>query len=459
MQADNRPVLLRQLDLQSAIALVVSNMVGTAIFTSLGYNAGDLGDPVLVLCLWIVGAVCALAGALCYSELGVNFPSSGGEYVYLTRAYGPEWGFMTGWISFVAGFSAPIVTSGFACAAYLSHFVPALHPDQALIALGWGSWSIKVGWAQTLVVAVVALFSALNIVGLKWSGQVQKWLTGLKIIIILGFIVLGFTIGDGNWEHFSQTTTRWNPQIPLSAQFVLSLFWVYVGYSGWNAVTYVADEVKDPERTLPMAMLIGTSLVAVLFLLLNVVFIYAAPLESMKGVLAVGTHSAIHLFGEEVAGIFSLLMAVSLLATINSMVTVGPRVYYAMALNGAFLSGAGKLHPRYRTPAFAIVAQALMTFVAAIASFRDLINYIGFLLNFFATLAVASLFLFRRRPGWRKLRAVTFAYPLVPALFCVVGLWMTYQGFAREPRVSLTASATVAVGALIYRARIRGTES
>ena len=129
--------------LRSTTAIVVSNMVGTAIFTSMGYNAGDLGDPILILWLWVLGAVCALAGAFCYSELGVNFPSSGGEYVYLTQAFGPEWGFMTGWISFVAGFSAPIVTSGLACAAYLSYFFPALHPDKSLVTVGSGPWSIR----------------------------------------------------------------------------------------------------------------------------------------------------------------------------------------------------------------------------------------------------------------------------------------------------------------------------
>lgn len=430
-------------------------MVGTAIFTSMGYNAGDLGDPILILWLWAAGALCALAGAFCYSELGVNFPSSGGEYVYLTRAFGPEWGFMTGWISFVAGFAAPIVTCGLACAAYLSHFFPILHPDETIVSIGIASGSLKIGGAQILILVIVVLFSALNIVGVKWSGHVQTWLTGFKIAIIAGFIILGLTAGAGDWANFSATTARWSPQTPLSAQFALSLFWVYVGYSGWNAATYVADEIKDPTRTLPIAMTVGTSLVAVLFLLLNVVFIYASPIGSMKGVLAVGTLSATRLFGAEVAGAFSVLMAISLLATINSMVTVGPRVYYAMALNGAFFSAAGKLHPTYRTPVFAIVAQGLMTLLAAVASFRDLINYIGFLLNFFAMLAVASLFILRRRPGWQKLPVVSFAYPLVPASFCVVGAWMTYQGFAREPGVSLAAGVTVCLGALFYRTQIR----
>ncbi|BDC52515.1 amino acid permease [Bryobacterales bacterium F-183] len=448
------PALLRQLGIVSATALVVSNIIGVGIFTSTGFLAADLGDPKLVLLIWIAGALCAMAGAFCYSELGVNFPSSGGEYVYLTRAFGPTWGFMTGWLSFVAGFAAPIASNALACAAYLSFFFPAWRETSVI---GTDPFVIRLGWGQAFCVVLVVLFSFLNIVGLRWSARVQNFLTGTKLAVIFGFIVLGLTVGKGDWANFSEVIPRSNPGISVSEQFALSLFWIYVSYSGWNAATYVAEELKNPARTLPIALALGTTIAAALFLILNVVFIYASPMSVMKGVFAIGSLTAERLFGQEAAGVFSALMALALLASVNSMVTIGPRVYYAMARNGAFFSGAAKVHPKYHTPVNSIIWQGLMTLVMLLTSFRDLMDYIGFTLNISAVMAVSSLFFLRNRPGWQKLKVVDFLFPLVPALFVLVGLWITYQGLTKKPVVSFAGLATVAIGALIYRFRIQKT--
>jgi APA family basic amino acid/polyamine antiporter len=217
----------------------------------------------------------------------------------------------------------------------------------------------------------------------------------------------------------------------------------------------VAEELKNPARTLPMALAIGTGLVAALYLLMNVVFIYAAPLEAMKDHIAVGALAATRLFGENTGGIFSALMALSLLATINAQIVTGPRVYYAMAKNGAFLSAAAKVHPRWHTPVLAIVAQGACTMMMTLTPFPQLVNYIGFTLNFFAVMSVASLMLFRRREGWRKLRVVSFCYPLVPVVFLLVGTWMIIEGVQLKPYISLAAVVTVLTGALVYHFRIR----
>lgn len=438
----------------SATAIVISNMVGTGIFTSTGFLAGDLGSAPLILLIWVVGAIAALAGALCYSELGLNFPSSGGEYVYLTQAYGPTWGFMSGWISFFAGFSAPIAAAALAFSDYLGYFFPALKQANGQFAIGPADWNWKIGGAQAAACALVAVFTVLNFFGVQRVARVQNLLTGMKITVIGSFIMLGLLAGKGDWHNFAIPAARWTGT-PLAAQFAISLFWIFVSYSGWNAATYVAEELKHPARTLPLALLIGTSVVAVLFLALNVVYIYAVPLEQMKGVVAVGSLSASRLFGPEVAGIFSALMALSLLATVNAMVTIGPRVYYAMAKNNAFFAGAAHVHGRWHTPVFAIVAQGVCTMFMAMTPFYDLISYIGILLNFFAVLSVASLLLFRRRAGWRKLGVVSFGYPMIPALFILIGMWMTYQGIQRRPWVSLAAALTVGTGALFYHWRLR----
>src|SRR3954463_11155336 len=290
-----KPGLLRQLGLFSASALVISNMVGTGIFGITGYMAGDLGSASTILACWAVGALFALAGALSYSELGINFPSSGGEYVYLTHAYGPEWGFMTGWVSFFAGFSAPIATAALAFSDYVGHFFPALQQANAPVVIGSGEFSFRLGPGQLLASLLIAAFTALNCFGVGRTAKVQNVLTATKLLVIVAFLLLGFALGAGSWSHFWEPAVR-PSTLHLPTQFVVSLLWVMFGYSGWNAATYVAEEVRRPERTLPLALALGTGIVAALFLLLNVVYIYAAPLEAMKGESAIGSLAAARLF-------------------------------------------------------------------------------------------------------------------------------------------------------------------
>lgn len=448
------PSLLRQLGLFSAIALVVSNMIGTGIFTTTGFLAGQLGAPDLVLIIWVVGACFALAGAFCYSELGINFPASGGEYVYLTRAYGPTWGFMSGWVSFFAGFSAPIAAAALAFSDYLGYFFPALRQESAWWRVQWGDLGMQFGGAQLCAAGLVLLFTILNLFGVQFIARIQNALTSVKVLVMVAFIAMGFTIGTGDWSHLSQTTER-TVTTSIPAQFAISLFWIYVAYSGWNAATYVAEELRRPERNLPLALTAGTALVAVLYLLFNVVFIYAVPLSDMKDVIAIGSLTAKALWGSEVAGIFSGLLAISLMSTVNAMVTIGPRLYYAMAKNKAFLPIAGRIHPEWRTPVPAILFQGACAMLMTLFSFGLLIVYIGFLLNFFALLAVASLFKFRHREGWQKLGVVSFAWPLMPALFVLPGIWMTIYGALLAPTISIASALTLAAGALVYHFKIR----
>jgi len=453
MATSSTPTLLRRLGLFSATALVISNMVGTGIFTTTGFLAGDLGEPWLVLGIWLVGAVVALAGALSYSELGVNFPASGGEYVYLTRAYGPTLGFMSGWVSFFAGFSAPVATAALAFSNYLGYFFPALRQENIWFRRSWGEISIEAGGAQMAAAALILLFTVLNLFGVEFIARIQNTLTSIKVLVMVAFIGFGLAVGNGDWSHLRQAAER-TSATPLVAQFAISLFWIYVGYSGWNAATYIAEELRKPERTLPMALTIGTVLVAILYLLFNVVFIYALPLEQMKGVLAIGSLTAHALFGPEAAGVFSALLAVSLMSTVNAMVTIGPRLYYAMAKNGAFVPAAGYIHPKWRTPVVAILFQGACAMLMTLVNFGNLMTYIGYLLNLFAMLAVASLFWLRKRPDWQKLPAVSFAFPLVPLLFVVPGVWLVIAGLRFAPAISAAAAATLVSGALVYRYRI-----
>ncbi len=445
---------MRQLGIVSATALVVSNMIGVGIFTTTGFLAGDLGSPLLVLSIWVVGAIAALAGAFCYSELGINFPSSGGEYVYLTRAFGPTWGFVDGWVSFLAGFSAPIAAAALAFASYLGFFFPSVDPDNASYVVGSGSLGLKFGGAQILACGLIGLFTLLNFIGVSRVAKIQNVLTGTKILVLASIVVFGFLVGQGNWEHFSMPAARTSTN-PIYLQFGISLFFIYMSYSGWNAATYVAEELRQPARTLPLALTLGTLLVTALYVGLNIVFIYAAPLEQMKGVLRVGSLAAYRLFGSQIAGVYSALMALSLVSTVNAMVTIGPRVYFAMAQNRAFFPAAAKVSRRWHTPVIAILCQGACAMLLTLTSFADLVQYVGFTLNFFAAMAVCSLFVFRRRPEWQKLKVVNFAWPLIPSVFLIIALWTTIIGFRLKPGISAAAILTVATGALIYHFRVK----
>ena len=439
--------LTRQLGFYSATALVVSNMIGTGIFTATGFMAGDLGAAKWILLAWLIGGVCALCGALTYAELGLNFPRSGGEYVYLTEAYGQGWGFISGWISFFAGFSAPIAAAALAFADYTATLLPGLRHGREF---GAGAFSLHIGGVQLLAAGLIALCTLLNCFGIRRVARVQNLLTGTKLVVIVAFVVLALFVGHGSWAHFGQPTAR-TSAYSLPIQFVISLLWVMVSYSGWNAATYVAEEIREPEHTLPRALATGTALVLSLYLALNLVFIYGASLDQLKGVLSVGSLAAANLFGARAGNVFAALMALAIISTVNAMVTIGPRVYFAMAREGAFIPAAARLHPRWQTPVIAIVCQGLCAILMTFTSFPQLVLYIGFSLTTFTALAVASVFLFRRRSEWQRLPALQRGFPVIPMLYITVSAAMVVWGLIWQPWASTASLLTIAAGALGWR--------
>jgi APA family basic amino acid/polyamine antiporter len=349
---------------------------------------------------------------------------------------------MTGWVSFFAGFSAPIALAALAFSDYVGYFFPVFKQANAQFTIGSGAFSLKFGGAQLLASALIGAFTILNCFGVGRTAKVQNVLTGTKLVVIASFVILGFIAGSGSWEHFSQPAVR-TSTVSIPVQFMISLLWVMVGYSGWNAATYVAEELKQPDRTLPLALATGTALVTALYVGLNLIFIYSTPLEQMKGVLAIGSLAASNLFGPQVAGAFAALMAISITSTVNAMVTIGPRVYYAMAKNRAFFKTAAIVNPKWHTPVAAIVAQGICAMLMTLTPFPQLVIYIGFSLTFFTVMSVASLFIFRRTRGWQRLGPVNFAFPLIPAAYILVGAGMIVYRLIWQPKASLTAAATL----------------
>jgi APA family basic amino acid/polyamine antiporter len=361
-----------------------------------------------------------------------------------------------GWVSFVAGFSAAIATSALAIAAYLGYFYPALDPNQSAASdVVLGPIVLHFGGGHLLACGVVLLFTLLNIFGVGQVAKLQNVLTAGKLLVLALFLVLGFAVGQGDWAHFSQPAERVSNS-PLPAQFLISLVFVYFGYSGWNAAVYVAEEIKNPARTLPIALVSGTVLVALFYAALNCLYIYANPLESMKGVNAVGAQASTALFGGAAGGWFAAAMAASLLATVNAMSMVGPRVYYAMARDGAFFRAATRLHPKWKSPWITVIAQGLCCCVLIITgTFEDLVYYIGFTLWLFTALSVLALFKFRKRAGWQPSRWVSVAYPLIPLSYVLANLLVFVYFVNARRSVAAWSLATVLGGALLYHLYVR----
>lgn len=341
-----------------------------------------------------------------------------------------------------------------AFAGYLAFIFPALGQESSAISWDIGGITWRIGATQALAAGLVLTLTLLNCAGIVLVARVQNVLTAIKVVVIAAFVLLGLFLGDGSWDHFSGAAARTSTS-PLLPQFAISLFWVMFGYSGWNAATYVAEELREPQRTLPRALIVGTAAVALMYLALNIVFIFGTPLETMKGVVAVGALAASALFGPQVAGVFGALMALAIVSTVNAMITIGPRVYYAMAKDGAFLPAAARVSRRTRVPIAAVVCQGACAMLMTFTSFPQLVTYIGFSLTFFTVLAVSSLFVFRRRPGWQRLPAVSVAFPLVPASYMLIGAWMIYYGFMLRPAISAAAVLTLVIGAAVYYARLR----
>jgi APA family basic amino acid/polyamine antiporter len=376
----------------------------------------------------------ALAGALSYAELAAMMPRAGGEYVYLREVYGPRAAFLTGWTSFFVGFSAPIAASAVACATYL--VAAGLLPR---------TWLAEKGAA----LAVVAALTAVHCLSLRRGALMQNLLTGLKLVLLGGLLVAGFFLGSGGGDFFSGAGAAADEARP--SQLGVALLFVMFAYSGWNGASYIAEEVKEPGRTLPRALLAGTLTVMVIYLLVNALFFYAAPVAELRGVIPVGEVAAERLFGAGAAPWLSGLIALALLSSLSAYILIGPRVYFAMARDGLFFRAAARVDPERETPAAAIVAQSVCAAAMALTgTFEQLLTYIGFALGIFPWMAVLGVVRLRRRAPERERPYRVWGYPLTPLFFLVLMAAILAVALVNSPWTSLVAVATVLAGIPAY---------
>jgi APA family basic amino acid/polyamine antiporter len=423
----------RQLGLGAAAAIVIANMIGTGVFTSAGFQAMSLHDPATMLLTWVVGGVVALCGAAAYSELGSMMPRVGGEYVYLRRAYHPIVGVMSGWASLVAGFSAPIAVAALLFAGYLGKVVGV---DGAT-------------FGKLVAVGLIAAMTALHAFDTVIGGRVQAVFTAAKTLLIIVFIVLALAIGKGDWANLASREGGLSNVWTLS--FAQALMFVSFAYSGWNAAAYIAGEIDEPRKNLPRALLAGTAIVMVLYILLNLVFLYAVPPEQLGApIVEVGDAAARALFGERTGALISSLIALALVSAVSAMVMAGPRVYAAMAEDGALMPGLARRTKR-GVPLASVVLQGLLACGFVVAADPDeIIRYVGFTLTIFGALTVGAVFVMRWKEPDAERPYKTFGYPVTPLLFIALSAWIAYAQVTKHPWESLAVAVTLAAGAVLY---------
>jgi len=443
----NGPELKREIGFFTATILVIANMVGTGIFTTSGFVIKELGSPTAMLICWAAGGVFALCGALCYGELGSRYPQAGGEYVYLKETFGKWMGFLSGWISLVVGFSAPIAAAAIAFAIY-SFQMLSITAEPPLVLPIMGIPVVSISSQSLVAISIVILFSVVHYHSLKVGSRVQNLLTVFKVALVVAFISAGFLSENGTPANFWITS---KPAAGFAEKFAVSLIFISFAYAGWNASAYIGGEIKIPGRNIPLSLLVGTVFVTGLYLLLNVVYIYALTPVQMSGAVDVGARTAVSLFGEKISKLVSGAIALGLLSVLSAMIMTGPRVYYAMSKDRVFFELFAKVSKARHTPAHSIFLHAGIAIVLVItASYEKLLIYIGFTLSLFAMLTVVGLVRLRLKKGANPSGYRTFGYPITPLIFIIGNLWIIWFSVKSRPIPALCGIATIGMGLCAY---------
>lgn len=415
--------------LTTATAIAVADMVGTGVFTSLGFQVPGIPSGFSLLMLWVMGGVVAMCGALSYAELSAAFPRSGGEYNFLSRVYSQAVGFLAGWVSATVGFAAPVAVAAIAFGSYFNGIVPAANP-------------IVTG--LLLVVVVSAVLG----LGLGLSSLFQNVMTGLKIVLILVLIVAGFAVGGNTSISFTPTSA--DVGYILSAPFAISLVYVMYSYSGWNAATYISSEIKDPQRNVPLSLIIATMIVMALYVLLNAAFLYSTPVSALAGKPEVGLIAGTAIFGPSGGQIVAGLICLGLVSSVSAMMWIGPRVTMVMGEDIPALRFFAK-KTASGVPQRALVMQTIIAALMLVTqTFETVVQFIQFSLTLCSFLAVLGVIVLRfTQPGLpRPYR--TWGYPVTPFIFLAIMLWMLIFQVKNKPFESLSGLAMMLAGLVVY---------
>lgn len=416
----------------TAISVVVANMIGTGVFTSLGFQIADIKSVFVLLMLWVVGGVTALCGALTYAELGAALPRSGGEYNFLSRIYHPGAGFISGFVSASIGFAAPIALAALTFGSYLASAVPVLPPV----------------WLATGLILVLTAVHARTHAS---SGLLQRSFTTLKVALILLFCLAALALVDAP-QFTSLVPATGELSGMVSRAFAVSLIYVSYAYTGWNAATYITSELKDPQRTLPRVLAAGTGIVMVAYVALNFAFLYAAPMAELEGRIEIGYIAATHMVGPAGADLMGITLALLLISTVSAMILAGPRVLQVIGQDYRVF------RPLSRTndddiPATAIWSMGIVSIVFVLtASFESILVFAGFTLGLNTFFTVAGVYVLRWRQPALPRPYRTWGYPVTPAIFLLLTGWTLVYLMVERPQEVAFGLAVVGAGLLLYLA-------
>ena len=433
-----QPEIKRTIGPFTATSLVVANMIGAGILTTTGLMANHLPSPTWILFCWIFGGFIAFSGALCYAELGTRMPDEGGEYVYLKKLIHPVFGFLTGWTSLIVGFSVPIASSGLGFAEYMFAGLDFLSE--------YGS-TFQVIFKKVTAIFIIMFFTGIHYLGVKLGSRIQNVLTIIKVFSVLGLATIGIVLGGGSWSNLASQINEPFTGISIGTAMMFVMF----SFSGWNASTYIAGELKNPKKSLPISLALGTFIVTIIYLAINFFILHSVPFAELKGNITVLEIASVKAFGEWMGNGLSLLIGIALLSSLSAFIMIGPRVYYAMARDGLFLSFASKVHPKHGVPGRSILIQAIIAILmVSIGSYEQLIIYIGFALNIFPWLAIIGLFLARKKKIGEISAVKTWGYPAVPIFFLISSLGLMIINYINRPVESTAAIITVVLGIPCY---------
>jgi APA family basic amino acid/polyamine antiporter len=445
-----QPTLVRGLGLLDSVLLLVGGIIGSSIFLTAKDIAGPLPHPILFLLVWVLGGAISLCACFAFAELGSMFPDSGGQYVYLREAYGDLPAFLYGWMLFSVGNGGSIAALAVGSAAYLGGIIPGISQAHVVLSVV----GIVLTRAHVIALIMIATVTGINVVGLRRGALLQNVATWAKFGAMAAFVILGFAIGKGDWHHFTSNpwgtlnglTTGMGPGQLLSA-FGVALIAVFWAYDGWVYITWVAGEVKEPRRNIPLAMVLGVLIVGVVYVAMNMIYLYALPLTDIARHETIAHAAAVALFSPAAAVWLSAMIAVSCFGALACAVLSSARVYYAMAVDGIFFRSMAKVHPKWRTPAAALVGQGAWAGVLALSGRYDqLYTYVMFGMVLSYTLTVIGLFLLRwKRPEIPRPYRCT-GYPWLPAIYVLVGAAWTLNTVITRPAEAFWGSVIVLIG-------------
>jgi APA family basic amino acid/polyamine antiporter len=445
--SDQDEGLVRALGLGSAVLFVLGSVIGSGIFLTTGVMAAALPSPTLILLAWLAGGVIALSGGLTYAELGAMYPRSGGVYVYLREAFGPLPAFLYGWAALLIFFSGGIAAVAVGFADYVSYFLPALSPSRVLWTLGTpiGAWTVSA--AQIVAVTSIAALAAINYLGVRTGNRVNIVLTIAKVAGLAALPIMALVA--------THTAPAWTPVVPAiarpAAAFGVAMIAVLWANDAWYCVTWIAGEMKAPQRDLPRAMLYGISLLTLIYLLVNLAYFYALPLDELRGVTRVAERAATAMVGANGARFVAATVVISTFGCNAAAILAGARLLFAMARDGVFLPVASRIHPVYRTPHIAVIALSSWAALLALSgSYEQLFTYVMFASSLLHMIGAFGVFLLRRRRPDLPRPYRVWGYPIVPAVFILASGAFVLNTLVERPKESLAGLAFLALGLPVY---------